>query len=93
MAASCLKALANPNRLAILQLLQAGPAQVGEIASTLELLPHVTSEHLRFLEKCGFVQGKRQGKYVSYEIIEPHLSTILKCMHERFSAATPTKRK
>lgn len=49
-------ALAEPNRLNIVELLLAGPLPVGEIAEKLELNQPQTSKHLRVLCDAGLVQ-------------------------------------
>lgn len=49
-------ALAEPNRLNIVDLLLDGPLPVGEIAEKLELNQPQTSKHLRILCDAGLVQ-------------------------------------
>lgn len=49
-------ALAEPNRLDIIQLLCDGPMPVGEIADRLELNQPQTSKHLRVLSDAGLVE-------------------------------------
>lgn len=51
-----LNALAEPNRLNIVELLRDGPLTVGEIAEQLSLLQPQTSKHLRVLSEAGFVE-------------------------------------
>ena len=49
-------ALAEPNRLDIIELLGDGPLPVGTIAERLELSQPQTSKHLRVLTNVGLVQ-------------------------------------
>lgn len=91
-AAACLKILSNPQRLKLVALLRDGPKSVGEIALTLGLKSHVTSEHLRLMQHCGLLQGHRNGRSVSYEIAEPHLLELLSCIESRFSILQKTTR-
>lgn len=49
-------ALAEPNRLEIVELLCEGPLPVGEIAFRLELNQPQTSKHLRVLSDAGLVE-------------------------------------
>src|SRR5438034_2715139 len=49
-------ALAEPNRLEIVQLLRRKPLPVGEIAARLELGQPQGSKHLRVLSEAGLVQ-------------------------------------
>lgn len=50
-----LTALAEPNRLRIVELLREGPRPVGEIAATLQLRQPQVSKHLRILSAAGLV--------------------------------------
>jgi len=51
-----LRALAEPNRLQIVELLRSGPLTVGEIAERLGLRQPQTSKHLRILNDAGLVE-------------------------------------
>jgi DNA-binding transcriptional ArsR family regulator len=53
---SILSALAEPNRLHIVELLRDGPLPVGEIANRLGLQQPQVSKHLRVLSDAGFVE-------------------------------------
>jgi uncharacterized protein YndB with AHSA1/START domain/DNA-binding transcriptional ArsR family regulator len=53
--AAVLSALAEPNRLRIVELLDAGPRPVGEIAAKLRLRQPQTTKHLQTLERAGLV--------------------------------------
>lgn len=85
MAAECLKILGHPHRLQIVQLLLGGERHtVNEIAEFCKLNQPTTSDHLRLMQRCGFLQSERDGRTVYYEILEPHLADIMKCIHSRF---------
>jgi DNA-binding transcriptional ArsR family regulator len=63
-----LKALADPERLRIVECLQRGPKTVSDLAEALEAeLPNV-SHHLGVLRHAGLVQDQRQGKFVEYRL-------------------------
>lgn len=49
-------ALAEPNRLHIVELLRNGPLTVGEIADRLKIRQPQASKHLRVLHDAGFVE-------------------------------------
>lgn len=51
-----LNALAEPNRLKIVELLREGPLTVGEIAERLGLGQPQASKHLRILHEAGLVE-------------------------------------
>ncbi|WP_135554754.1 ArsR/SmtB family transcription factor [Paenibacillus cymbidii] len=52
-----LNALAEPNRLHIVELLRDGPLTMGEIAERLELNHPQTSKHLRVLSEAGLAEA------------------------------------
>lgn len=84
-AADCLKTLAHPSRLQIVQLLLSGKQySVNEIAEQCELSQPATSDHLRLMQRCGFLTSERDGRTVYYEIDEPHLQDIMACIQNRF---------
>ena len=84
-AADCLKTLAHPSRLQIVQLLLSGKQySVNEIAEECELSQPATSDHLRLMQRCGFLSSERDGRTVYYEVNEPHLQDIMSCIQNRF---------
>ncbi len=54
--ATMFSALAEPNRLNMVELLRSGPLTVGAIAEQLELNQPQTSKHLRVLSDAGLVE-------------------------------------
>jgi DNA-binding transcriptional ArsR family regulator len=58
MNSNTLNALAEPNRLRIVELLREGPCSVGEISKRLYLRQPQTSKHLRVLSDTGLVVVK-----------------------------------
>jgi DNA-binding transcriptional ArsR family regulator len=85
-AAECLKALAHPHRLRIVQMLLQSRYTVGELAEACRIPSHMASEHLRLMQRCGFLTSEREGRQVYYRVAEPHLAKILKCIEERFGS-------
>ena len=83
-AAECLKTLAHPHRLRIVQMLLSGRYAVGELAEACEIPSHMASEHLRLMQRCGFLDVAKEGRYVYYTIAEPHLASIMACIEARF---------
>lgn len=88
-AAECLRTIAHPHRLRILQILLDHEESVGELAAACELPSHMTSEHLRILKDRGFVDNRREGRKVFYRIAEPALASIMHCVESRFGARQP----
>ncbi len=62
------KALSDPTRREILQLLRAGPLTAGEIAAHFASSGATVSHHLSILRDAGLVLDERCGKYISYEL-------------------------
>lgn len=56
-----LRALAEPNRRAILELVRDEARSVGEIAVHFEITPQAVSQHLRVLKHAGLVEERREG--------------------------------
>lgn len=83
-AAECLKTLAHPVRLRIVQMLLHGRYTVGELAADCEIPDNVGSEHLRLLQRCGFLVSEREGRKVYYQVAEPHLQQLMNCIEGRF---------
>ena len=70
-AAECLKTLAHPHRLRIVQMLLRGRYSVGELAEACDIPSHMASEHLRLMQRCGFFTSEREGRKVFYQAAEP----------------------
>ena len=73
-AAECLRTLAHPHRLRMVQMLLQGKYTVGELAEACEIPSHMASEHLRLMQRCGFLTAEKEGRFVYYTIAEPHLA-------------------
>lgn len=65
---SMLSALAEPNRMAIVELLRDGPLTVGEIANRLELSQPHASKHLKVLSDNGIVEVKPEANRRYYKL-------------------------
>ncbi|QDU91572.1 HTH-type transcriptional repressor SmtB [Pirellulimonas nuda] len=85
-AAECLRTLAHPHRLRIVQMLLQGRFTVGELAEACELPSAMASEHLRLMQRCGLLGSEKEGRRVYYTVAEPHLASILKCVEGRFGS-------
>ncbi|MEZ6087719.1 MAG: metalloregulator ArsR/SmtB family transcription factor [Pirellulaceae bacterium] len=86
-AAECLRTLAHPVRLRMVQMLLSGQYTVGELADDCQVPSNVASEHLRLMQRCGFFDSKRDGRKVFYSIAEPHLEKIIACIESKFFEA------
>lgn len=88
-AAECLKTLAHPHRLRIIEMLLNGQHTVGELADGCGIPSNIASGHLRLMQRCGFVAPERDGRSVYYSVTEPSLKKILGCIRERFAEHRP----
>jgi DNA-binding transcriptional ArsR family regulator len=85
-AAECLRTLAHPHRLRMVQMLLRGRYTVGELAQACDIPSHMASEHLRLMQRCGFLSSRKEGRKTYYQITEPHLANIMACIEARFGS-------
>jgi DNA-binding transcriptional ArsR family regulator len=83
-AAECLKTLAHPHRLRMIQMLLHGRYAVGELAAACGIPSHMASEHLRLMQHCGYLTQQKDGRKAYYQIAEPHLANSMACIEGRF---------
>jgi DNA-binding transcriptional ArsR family regulator len=81
MAASKLRAIAHPMRIAIIDLLTANPKlTVTQIYERLSLEQASASHHLNILKNKGLLDSKRDGKMIYYSLKQTHLSEVIECI-------------
>jgi DNA-binding transcriptional ArsR family regulator len=61
-------ALAEPNRLHIVELLRDGPRSVNEIVERLRLSQPLVSKHLRVLSQAGLVKARPSAQQRIYQL-------------------------
>jgi DNA-binding transcriptional ArsR family regulator len=71
--ANLCKSMANPNRIAIVELLSEGERSVGDIADYLGLSVSTTSQHLKPLRDTSVVSTRKEGQTVFYALKYPRL--------------------
>lgn len=86
-AAECLRTLAHPHRLRMVQMMLMGQPTVGELAEACDIASPMASEHLRLMQRCGLLKAEKNGRFVYYSIAEPHLVSIMSCIESRFGNA------
>jgi DNA-binding transcriptional ArsR family regulator len=67
-ALEALQVLAEPRRVAILELLREGERPVGELVDALGTSQPAVSKHLRVLKDAGFVEARRDAQRRLYRI-------------------------
>ena len=65
------KALSNPHRLEILELLAQGERTVDSLASEMDLSVANTSQHLQALRQAALVESRKEGLFVHYRLAAP----------------------
>ncbi|MEK9178816.1 MAG: metalloregulator ArsR/SmtB family transcription factor [Patescibacteria group bacterium] len=80
--AKLLKALSNPKRLEILQLLRDQKLSVGQIQEMLYLPQGNLSQHLHVLRMARVVETKRSGKQIYYKVAHKNFTKASDLMRE-----------
>lgn len=70
------RALAEPQRLRILQVLEGGPRTVGEVVAELSGNQPNISRHLQALHHAGLLRRRREGNSIHYSIADPVVHEI-----------------
>jgi rhodanese-related sulfurtransferase/DNA-binding transcriptional ArsR family regulator len=80
------KAIGNPRRLELLELLAQGERTVDSLASETGMSVANTSQHLQALRQGGLVESRKEGLFVHYRIADPSvldLSRTVRLVAER----------
>jgi DNA-binding transcriptional ArsR family regulator len=72
-----LKALSDPIRREILNLLKAGPMSAGDISARFDVTGAAVSRHLSVLKDADLIRDRRDGKFIFYELNASVLEEIL----------------
>jgi DNA-binding transcriptional ArsR family regulator len=72
-----LKALADPIRREILNLLKKGRMSAGEIAEHFDVTGASISRHLSVLKEADLIRDTREGKFIYYELNASVLEEIM----------------
>jgi DNA-binding transcriptional ArsR family regulator len=79
--ARLLGALAEPERLRLIEALRGGPRNVGELAEELKVPLANASHHLTVLRNAGLVEARKQGRFVLYSLAPGVLQTAAGTEH------------
>ena len=72
-----LRALADPTRREILEMLKSGSLSAGEIAEHFDMSAAAVSRHLSVLKDSGLIRDRRDGKFIFYELNASVLEEIM----------------
>ena len=66
--ADVLKAIADPSRLEILEILSPEIRCNCHLQEVLDLAPNLLSYHLKVLREAGLIEGTKRGRWVDYSL-------------------------
>ena len=72
-----MRALADPTRREILNLLKGGRLSAGEITDHFPVTAAAVSRHLSVLKEADLIRDKREGKFIYYEMNASVLEEIM----------------
>lgn len=74
---STLRALSDPTRREILNLLKKDSMSAGDISGHFDMSVPAVSKHLSILKDAGLIRDRREGKYIYYELNASVLEEVL----------------
>lgn len=72
-----MRALADPTRREILNILKNGALPATEIGEHFRVSPAAISKHLTILREAELVRSRREGKYIYYELTTSVLEEVM----------------
>jgi ArsR family transcriptional regulator len=87
------KALSDPQRLALLSILQGGERSVSELADATKRPQPNVSQHLASLAAAGLVEARREGNRAFYRIADPFVLRICDAVCDSLVVQARTARK
>ena len=72
-----MKALADPIRREILEMLKAGRLSAGEIGEKFPVSGAAVSKHLSVLKEADLIRDTREGKFIYYELNASVLEEVM----------------
>lgn len=81
-----MKALADPNRVRIMKMLEQREMCVCEICATLSIAQPTVSSHLRILEDAELVTSRKEGLWVNYRLDEAPGSIYARDMQRQLAS-------
>lgn len=81
------KVYSEPNRLAVLHALRAGPLNVTAVVEVTGLSQALVSKHLKLLNIAGVVRRRPEGSLVYYEVLDKKVFKLLEQAEKLLTAA------
>jgi ArsR family transcriptional regulator, zinc-responsive transcriptional repressor len=76
-ASDIFKALSNPLRVGIVRELATGDRAVHQLVDALDVAQPRVSEHLAILRGARLVEARREGRSVTYRLVDEHVAHIV----------------
>jgi ArsR family transcriptional regulator len=76
------KAMANANRLKVIDQLKGGEKAAAELSRLLELSSAKLSKDMSVLQSAGIVESRREGKSVFYSLSDPRILQACELMFD-----------
>lgn len=80
--AKVFKALGDPNRLRIVEMLQSGERCACEILADLNISQSTLSHHMKLLCESGLVSCRREGKWMHYSLSREGCAAAVSLLEE-----------
>jgi ArsR family transcriptional regulator len=77
-----LKALSNPTRFKIVELLNKGEICACEFVPLTKKAQPTVSQHLKILENAGIVKSRKKGKMILYSVTDKRIFDLIKIAKE-----------
>ncbi len=87
------KALADPTRRQILQLLRRGEMTAGELAEHFDMTKPSMSHHFAVLKQADLIEARREGQQIYYSLNTTVLEDLLAIVWSLFSNHRPEESK
>lgn len=79
---TCFRALSDPIRLNVINLLQEKEMCVGDICLALKVPQPKLSFHLRVLRESGLLQTRQEGRWIYYRLNPPQFKILMDSLIE-----------
>jgi DNA-binding transcriptional ArsR family regulator len=86
------KALSDPTRRQVLQMLRSGPMSAGDIAARFPVSKPTMSAHLSVLKEADLVHSEKAGQSVIYHLKLSVLEEALMAFAHSFGLGAPVKK-
>jgi DNA-binding transcriptional ArsR family regulator len=91
------KALADPTRRRVLQLLRGGPMSAGELSEQFDVSKPTMSAHFSVLQAADLIEAQKHGRVILYRlklsVLEETLLSFAQTVGSRSPAAGRTRRR